>query len=33
MESVTSLLEKLPEEFVNGFGDFGQNKLYLFEKI
>ena len=33
MESVTSLLEKLPEEFVNVFGDFGQNKLYLFEKV
>ena len=33
MESVTSLLEKLPEEFVNGFGNFGQNKLYLFEKV
>jgi SAM-dependent methyltransferase len=33
MESVTSLLEKLPEEIVNGFGNFGQNKLYLFEKV
>jgi len=33
MESVTSLLEKLPEEFVNGFGNFGQNKLYMFEKV
>ena len=33
MESVTLLLEKLPEEFVNRFGDFGQNKLYLFEKV
>jgi len=32
MESVTLLLEKVPKKFVNDFGNFGQNKLYLFEK-
>lgn len=32
MESVTLLLEKIPEKLVNEFGNFGQNKLYLFEK-
>lgn len=32
MESVTSLLERLPKHFSNCFGDFGQNKLYIFKK-
>lgn len=33
MESVTLLLENIPEKLINEFGNFGQNKLYLFEKV
>ena len=32
MESVTSLLERLPKHFRNDLGNFGQNKLYIFKK-
>jgi len=32
MESVTSLLEQMPDYFRNDLGNFGQNKLYLFKK-
>ncbi len=32
MESVTALLEKLPEEFKTNFGNFGQNRLYLLRR-
>ncbi len=32
MESVTSLLERIPDNFKHDFGNFGQNKLYVFKK-
>lgn len=31
MESITELLEKLPEQLRHGLGNFGQNKLYLLQ--
>jgi len=30
--AVTKLLLSNPEEFGNSFGDFGQNRLYVFKK-
>jgi SAM-dependent methyltransferase len=33
MQSVTDLLEKLPEELRVGLGNFGQNKLYVLQAI
>ena len=32
MESVTSLLEGIPESLRNNFGNFGQNNLYVFKR-
>lgn len=32
MEAVTTLLTKMPEDFHNRFGPFGQNRLYVFRK-
>jgi len=32
MESVTELLERLPQHLRNEFGNFGQNKLYVFKR-
>ena len=32
MESVTSMLESIPDNFRDSFGNFGQNNLYVFKK-
>lgn len=32
MEAVTTLLTRLPDDFANQFGSFGQNRLYVFRK-
>ena len=32
MESVTSMLESMPDNFRESFGNFGQNNLYVFKK-